>query len=42
MSAKNENTYHDVPLLFEMTSNNILVLRPNRAPNAIASAADAI
>lgn len=35
-------TYQDVPPLFAMTSNNSRVLRPNRAPNAIASAADAI
>lgn len=42
MLAKIECTYQDVPLLFVMTSNNILVLRPKRAPNAIASAADAI
>lgn len=42
MLAKSECNYHDVPLLLVMTSNNVLVLRPNRAPNAIASAADAI
>lgn len=31
-------TYQDVAPLSVMISNNILVLRPNRAPKAIASA----
>lgn len=39
---KEEDTYQDVPRLFVMKSNNILVLIPNRAPNAIASAPEAI
>lgn len=37
-----EETYQDVPPLIVIKSNNSLVLRPNRAANAIASAADAI
>lgn len=35
-------TNQDVPSLFLMKSKSCLVLRPNRAPNAIASAAAAM
>lgn len=41
-SQNKKASYQDDPSLFVMKSNNILVLRPNRAPNAIASAPDAI
>lgn len=37
-----EKTYQDVPPLIVIKSNNSLVFKPNRAANAIASAADAI
>ena len=40
--SNNRVAYQDVPPLFVMTSNNILVLIPNRAPNAIASALEAL
>lgn len=37
-----QEAYQEVPPLFTITSNNVLVLRPSRAPKAIASADDAI
>ena len=37
-----EETYQEVPPLIAIKSNNSLVFKPNRAANAIASAAEAM